>query len=167
MCGLLHFVWPSAFICFFFMFKKCKINHGCKSFSSLDLWSDDLHATDLRTRFSCPELPVSLIRRHLDTRTIRVTRAYWSSSCGDSTGPRAQATPAKRIGRMRLMIFLPMTKHPHSKQYWIFQVYKGPVIIYHLGGGGAEDLLGGDYLIFRRTEGGISRNLQPKMGGYH
>ena len=35
--------------------------------------------------------------------------------------------------------------------------FKGPVIIYHLGGGGSEDF-GGEHLIFRRTEGGISRN---------
>ena len=41
---------------------------------------------------------------------------------------------------------------------------KGPVIIYHLGGGGGEDF-GGDHLIFRRTEGGISRNWEPKGGG--
>ena len=50
-----------------------------------------------------------------------------------------------------------------------FSVAKGPVIIYHLGGGGgggggSEDF-GGDHLIFKRTEGGISRNWEPKRGG--
>ena len=41
--------------------------------------------------------------------------------------------------------------------------YKGPVIIYHLGG--SEDF-GGDHLIFRRTEGGSVVTESPK-GGYH
>ena len=37
--------------------------------------------------------------------------------------------------------------------------FKGPVIIYHLGGGGGGvGGFWGDHLIFRRTEGGISRN---------
>ena len=31
------------------------------------------------------------------------------------------------------------------------------------GGGGSEDF-GGDHLIFRGTEGGISRSRKPKMG---
>ena len=42
----------------------------------------------------------------------------------------------------------------------VFTALKGPVIIYHLGRGGeggSEDFWG-DHLIFRRTEGGISRN---------
>ena len=42
---------------------------------------------------------------------------------------------------------------------------KGPVIIYHLGGGGSEDF-GGDHLIFRRTEGGSVVTESPK-GGDH
>ena len=37
-----------------------------------------------------------------------------------------------------------------------FYYFKGPVIIYHLEGGVGG--FWGDHLIFRRTEGGISRN---------
>ena len=47
---------------------------------------------------------------------------------------------------------------------------KGPIIIYRLrgrggggGGGGAEDFRA-DHLIFRRSKGGISSNLEPKRG---
>ena len=37
-------------------------------------------------------------------------------------------------------------------------MYKGPVIIHLLGGGGWEsEDFGGDHLTFRRTGGGISR----------
>ena len=42
--------------------------------------------------------------------------------------------------------------------------YKRPVIIYLLRGGGrAGGGFWGDNLSFRRTKGGISRNLEPKM----
>ena len=40
-------------------------------------------------------------------------------------------------------------------QLHMTQKIKGPVIIYHLVG--AEDL--GDYLIFRKTKGGINENF--------
>ena len=41
-------------------------------------------------------------------------------------------------------------------------ISKGPVIIYRLGG---SEGFGGDHLIFRRTEGGISRNWEHKREG--
>ena len=45
--------------------------------------------------------------------------------------------------------------------------FKGPVIIYHLGGGGGvSGDFGGDHLIFRRTEGGSVVTESPK-GGDH
>ena len=68
----------------------------------------------------------------------------------------AQEKTREREGDTRVSLararslFSPTTSKPATQA-------KGPVIIYQPGGGGLEDF-GGDHLIFRRPEGGISRN---------